>query len=130
MWDAKFGWLPEAYLARYQQGQRFVGGHWITPEEDARRHRNIRGGWEIQTEHYTIRTDHSMEAGVGLGVKLENLYRVWQQIFIRYYANQAYVTGLFSGHATGQAAHGPESHHFNVVYFRDRDEYKRSLRKG
>ena len=127
VWDAKFGWLPEAYVARYQQGQRFVGGHWISAEEDARRHRNIRSGWEIQTEHYTIRTDHSMEAGVGLGVKLENLYRVWQQIFIRYYANEAYVTGLFNGHATGQAAHGPEPHHFSVVYFRDREEYNRSL---
>ncbi len=107
VWDEKFGWLPESQLARYQQGQRFLGGRWISAEEDARRHRDIRSGWEIETEHYTIRTDHSMEAAVGLGVKLENLYRIWQQIFIRYYANEAYVAGLFSGHAAGQAPAAP-----------------------
>jgi len=128
VWDAKFGWLPEAHVARYQEGQRFFGGRWISAEEDARRHHDIRNGWEIETEHYTIRTNHSLEAGVGLGVKLENLYRIWQQIFIRYYANEAYVAGLFNGHPTALAARGPEAHRFNVVYFRDRDDYNKSLR--
>ena len=128
VWDDKFGWLPESQLARYQRGQRFFGGRWISAEEDARRHRDIHSGWEIETEHYTIRTDHSMEAAVGLGVKLENLYRIWQQIFIRYYADEADVAGLFSGHPAGQIASGPEPQRFNVVYFRDRNDYNRSLR--
>ncbi len=128
VWDEKFGWLPESQVERYRQGQRLLGGRWISAEEDARRHHDIHSGWEIETEHYTVRTDHSMEAAVGLGVQLENLYGVWQQIFIRYYANEAYLAGLFGGHAAGQPAHGPEPHRFSVVYFRDRDDYNRSLR--
>ena len=128
VWDEKFGWLPEAQLARYQQGQRLVGDRWITAEEDARRHRDIHSPWRVETEHYAIRTDHSLEAAVGLGVKLEHLYRIWEQIYIRFYANEAYVAGLFSGHPTGLAAQARELHRFNVVYFRDRDEYCRSLR--
>ncbi len=107
VWDEKFGWLPEAQVARYRQGQRFVGDRWITAEEDARRHRDIHSPWRVETEHYAIRTDHSLEAAVGLGVKLENLYRIWEQIYIRFYANEAYVAGLFSGHPTGLAAQTP-----------------------
>ena len=128
VWDEKFGWLPEAQVAHYQEGQRFVGDRWITAEEDARRHRNIHSPWRVETEHYAIRTDHSLEAAVGLGVKLENLYRIWEQIYIRFYANEAYVAGLFSGHPTGLAAQARESQLFQVVYFRDRDDYNRSVR--
>jgi hypothetical protein len=128
VWDEKFGWLSESQVARYRQGERYVGGRWITAEEDARQHRNIRSGWEVETEHYTIRTDHSMEAGVALGVKLENLYRIWQQIYIGFYANEAYIAALFSGRPAGPAAHAPDAHHFRVDYFRDRDDYNRSLR--
>ncbi len=50
-----------------------------------------------------IRTNHSIEAAVALGVKLENLNRLWQQMFIRYYASEAYVDALFSGRARPRA---------------------------
>jgi hypothetical protein len=125
VWDERFGWLPKAYVARYQQGQRLSGSRWISAEEDARLHRDIHSGWEVESEHYSIRTNHSIEAAVALGVKLENLYRLWQQIFIRYYATEAYVASLFSGHP--QQTHGPEGHRFKVVYFRDRNDYNRAL---
>ena len=123
VWSEKFGWLPKAYLRRYEEGQRYSDGRWISAEEDARRHRDIGSGWDVETEHYTIRTDHSIEAAVALGVKLERLYRLWSQLFVRYYASQADVVAMFDGRAKPSAA----QRRHDVVYFRDRDEYVRSL---
>lgn len=125
IWHQKFGWISKADVAQYEQGKRLVRGRWITAKEDARLHADIRSGWEIETEHYWIRTDHSIEAGVSLGTKLDNLYRLWQQIFVCYYASDAYVAALFAGKPTILSN---EMHRFDVTYFRNRDEYIRTLR--
>jgi len=127
VWHEKFGWLPAAHVRRYEQGQRYHRGRWISAAEDAREHREIRSGWNVQTEHYTILTNHSIEAGVQLGQKLERLYRLWSQIFIRYYASEAHVVGLFDGRGRTAKIEPPK---FSVVFFRNRDDYNRTLRRA
>ncbi len=125
VWDDRFGWLPKAHVQRYEQGLRLQNGRWITAEDDAKQRADIRNGWDIETEHYTIRTNHSLEAGVQLGTKLEALHGIWQQLFIRFYASQADVVALFGGRAQRRTAGVPR---FQVVFFRDREDYNRSLR--
>ena len=125
VWHEKFGWLPRAHVTRYDEGQRYYKGRWITAEEDAQLHRDILSGWDVETEHYTIRTNHSIEAGVELGVKLERLYRVWKQLFVRYFASEAQVAALFAGPSRGRRIQLPRH---AVVYFRDRENYIQSLR--
>lgn len=125
VWHEKFGWLPKAHVRRYEQGQRYAGGRWVTAEEDARLHRDILSGWDIQTEHYTVRTNHSMEAGVALGAKLERLYRVWKQLFFRYFASETQIMALFDGRSRGN---GPRLPRHQVVFFRDRQDYNQALR--
>jgi hypothetical protein len=124
VWNDKFGWLVKSSVRKYEQGQRPSGNRWITAEEDARLHKDIRSGWEIESEHYSIRTDHSIESAVALGVKLDSLNRLWQQMFVRYYASEAHVAGLFDTRAQIQR---PDPPLLNVVYFRDEDDYVRSL---
>jgi hypothetical protein len=124
VWNEKFGWLPKAHEHRYEGGERFCDGRWISADDDAKRHSDIRSGWKIETEHYLIRTNSSIEKGVALGVKLERLYRLWQRLFIRYYASAADVESLFDGRNKRTAA--PLFRH-NVVYFRDRDDYNRTM---
>jgi len=124
VWHEKFGWLPEAHVPRYEQGQRYFRGRWISAEEDARLHRDILRGWDIETEHYTIRTNHSIEAGVRLAAKLEQFYRVWKQLFFRYFASDAQLAELFSGRARSRPVNLPRH---GVVYFRNRDEYVQAL---
>jgi hypothetical protein len=124
VWHEKFGWLPSKYLRRYQQGERWSPKGWASAEEDARLRRDIAHGWVIETEHYAIRTNHSLEGGVQLGVKLEQLFRVWRELFIRYFATEAEVAGLFDGRARKKQLPFPQLH---VVYFRDRDNYVRGL---
>ena len=119
VWSEKFGWLPKAHLRRYEDGQRYQNGRWISAAEDARLHHDIQSGWDVETEHYTIRTNHSIEAAVALGVKLERLYRLWQQMFLRYFASEADVVAMFDGRPKPPSARVPH----RVVYFRDRDDY-------
>jgi hypothetical protein len=123
IWDDRFGWLPKNHVARYEAGERFAGGRWVTPDEDARLHRDINRGWQIETDHYRVTTNHSLEAGVRLGTKLEELYRAWRQVFLRYYASDAEAAQLFEGRGGKRNARKHE-----VLYFRDRAEYQQALR--
>lgn len=123
IWHDRFGWIKRNHVDQYEEGKRLYRGDWITAEEDARLHADIRNGWIISTEHYNILTNHSIEGGVALGAKLEGLYRVWKQLFIRYYASEAQVARLFDGRAANLQL--PQH---NVVYFRNRREYIAALR--
>ncbi len=122
VWDAKYGWVLAKDLRRYRQGERPSPKGWIGAEEDARLHRDIRTGWVVETEHYKILTNESLEAGVGLGAKLEQLHRVWKQLFIRYFATEAEVAELFDGRVRR-----PPLPQLRVVYFRSREEYVSAL---
>jgi hypothetical protein len=125
VWHKDYGWLPESRVRRYEQGQRYVRGRWLSSEKDTELHRNIQSGWVVETEHYSITTDHSLEAGVQLGEKLEELFGVWQKLFVRFYASPAHVQALFDGRVRKLRTQMPR---FDVSFFRDRQDYNRSLR--
>ncbi|MGA2069007.1 MAG: hypothetical protein ABSG86_28895 [Thermoguttaceae bacterium] len=124
VWHQKFGWLPQANVARYEQGERLSGGRWVSQEADARAHRTIQTGWDVETDHYLIRTNHSIEAGVDLGLRLERLHRLWQQMFVCFYASDAPADTLLSGRAQARFTELPR---FHVSYFRNRQEYLHAL---
>ncbi len=124
VWNDKFAWIRKEHVGRYQNGQRLAGNKWITAAEDAKRHPDTSNGWFVETEHYTIRTGVSIEAGAALGMKLENLFRVWRQLFFRYFATDAQVSELFEKRGRIRLP----SPRFLVTYFRDREEYIASLR--
>jgi hypothetical protein len=124
VWHGLYGWLPKDDVARYEDGLRPFGKKWISIEEDARRHRTVESGWKVHTEHYTVTTNDSLEAGVRLGERLEELYRVWQTVFVRYYASDSQLARLFEGRT--KPGQGMRRH--NVVYFRNREEYEKALR--
>ncbi len=124
VWDEKFGWIEKVNLPRYAAGERLMGVTWIDAAADAALHAEITTGWDIATEHYRIRTNHSIEAAVALGVKLENLHRLWRQVFLGYYASQADVEALFSGRPLRNTL----SPWLEVVYFRNKEQYHQALK--
>jgi len=124
VWHEKFGWIEKTNLPRYERGERLVGVTWIDAAADATLHAEIVSGWDIETEHYRIRTNHSIEAAVALGVRLENLHRVWRQMFLGYYSSVAEVEALFSGRSIRNA----ELPKLEVVYFRDKEQYHQALK--
>ncbi len=125
VWDARFGWLPEAHLPRYERGERLVGNRWVPADEEARLRRDIRRGWVVETEHFSIRTNHSLEAGAALAADLEAFYRVWQQLFIGFRTSPAEIMARLDGRARARTAEPPRH---QVVLFRDHDDYVAALR--
>lgn len=118
-WHAKFGWLPRGAADRYEQGERQFNGRWVPIEKERELRSDLARGWEIETDHYKILTNHSQEAGVQLGIRLERLYRAWQQTFAGYYASKDQLTQMFEGRPAQRA----QARKFAVTYFRSRKEY-------
>lgn len=132
VWHDKYGWLPRFHVDRYEKGQRFTGGRWISAAAEAQLRSNLKNGWEVETEHYKILTTHSLEEGVKLGKQLELQYRIWQHVFVPFYTlgpdatpnenEYANVSNLFEGRRSRR------TFRHAVVYFRDRDEYNTTLK--
>jgi hypothetical protein len=123
VWHDKFGWLPQAHLARYERGERFAAGRWMSAAEEAELRKDLGRGWKVETEHYVVTTNHSLEEGVALAGRLEKLYAIWQQVFASYLLSETEMLRRFEGRATLR----PARQH-NVVYYRTRQEYVEALR--
>jgi hypothetical protein len=129
IYNEKFGWLPADQLPRYERGMRFYRGNWIDAAEDARLHSNIKNGWRIDSEHYRITTNYSLEEGVQLARHLELLYDVWRQVFAPYCLTAAEVKNWLASPAPDgkrdssptTASPGQKLH--QVTYFRDKQQY-------
>jgi len=124
VWHEKYGWLLRQHVQRYEAGQRYRNGRWMSAEDDAEIGRNMRHGWKVSTEHYLIRTNHSLEEGVLLATRLEQLHNLWQQLFLGYMASSQQIAEMFRTHGRLRLQ---EPQH-RVVYFADREQYNDYLR--
>lgn len=126
VWNDEFGWLAADHVAKYKNGQRQFRGKWIDAAEDARLHGNTNNPWSVETEHYQVRTTHSLEEGAKLARKLESLYDVWHATFLDYYATPETVEKWFAAGAGPKA--NPNRKPFTVVLFRDKQQYVDAVR--
>lgn len=124
VWHTKFGWIAQADATRYEAGERRLGSRWTSAEEDAERHSSIERGWEVDTAHYRVTTNHSLSAGVELASKLERLHEVWRQAFAGFLIPAGQLRRAFDGDGDLAASRRTP---LDVVYFRSRDEYNRAL---
>ncbi len=72
-----------------------------------------------------MHTTHSLEEGVRLATRLERLHDAWQQMFAGFADSDAQLVRRFNLQAATRSL--PQRH--KVYYFRDRDEYIRTLVK-
>lgn len=124
---------PDHEQARRALGYTRVGGRWRLPGTFERsrvaRVMHPKLGWaagkywRVETPHFEIVTNHSPRAGLELGHKLEELFTVWQQLFVGYWADDALIAAKLGGRAGIRAAR----RHYKVVLFRDRTEYVAQL---
>jgi hypothetical protein len=124
VYHEKFGWLPKAQVARYENGERFYSGRWMSAEQEAKLRTDIKTGWQIESEHYLLTTNDSLESGVAMTRQLERLYDIWQQVFIRYLASEADLAKAFQSRVSPLKG----QQQYKVVYYRSRDEYNAALR--
>ncbi len=123
VWNSRFGWLPKEHVARYEAGERFYRNHWISGEEDRRLHADIKQGWQVETAHYQVTTNHSLEAGVEMAERLEQLHDFWETLFIGCLEPPAALARRFAG--KGVSPRDARKH--EVVMFRNREQYNAAL---
>jgi len=124
-WHEQFGWIPKLHVARYEKGQRYYQGRWLAAADEAALRTDVKRGWRVESEHYVVTTNHSLEEGISLSRKLEAFYSIWQQVFIGYLNSEKELTARFEG---GPARRDAKQH--NVVYYRTREEYNDALRSS
>jgi hypothetical protein len=120
----KHGWLKADQVQRYENGERYYDGEWISAAKESEFRRDFKNAWVIRTDHYDIHTNHSLEIGVELGNHLEDFYRIFFQTFASLLTSRENLAALFNG---GTAAGGVPVR-FRVHYYRTKQEYINTLK--
>jgi len=126
IWHDSFGWLPKNHVERYEQGQRYFNRRWITSAQEAEIRRDFRHAWEVRTEHYLVKTNHSLERGVEIARKLEDFHDFFTQAFAAFFSSPEQLQKLFQG---SSRAGRPmvKADPYEVHYYRTQAEYNRRL---
>jgi hypothetical protein len=134
VWHKGFGWIAKEDVSRYEKGERRSDKRWVTAEQDAARHRDIRNGWKVETEHYVVTTNHSLAEGVRLAEELERLHRAWRQVFVDYWITDGEFERIFAAQSkatTAASLSNPSANNrHRVTCYRNREEYVRALQSS
>lgn len=127
VYDPRFGWIPPAHLARYEQGQRLWKGSWISDLKESELRRDFRNAWEIRSEHFLVKTNVSLEAGVRLSEKLEIFYSWLQQNMAAFFDTPESMRDRFE-EADRRRSSRKLAPPMEIFYYATRDEYNQSVR--
>ena len=114
----------------YKKG---IGGQWTTPEWERTTVKPARTphpklGWpsylRLEGPHFEIVTNAGEREAREASRELEDLYVLWQQIFFRYWANQAGLAARFAGGHEPLARPRPK---MQVALFKTREQYVAKL---
>ena len=122
--DPTFGWIDRKLLPRYLAGERELNGQWVSAEREAAIRSDFRYAWQIQTEHFEVRTNHSREKGVEIARQLEEFHAFFLREFTAFFNSREQLQRLFTGRPGGRNV----NHRYYVYYFRNKEEFVRALR--
>jgi len=125
IWDDRFGWIASEHLARYEQGERPYRARWVSTEREAEIRRDFANAWEVRTEHYLVRTNHSFERGLELARKLEVFQGFFRQLLPAFFETPEQLRQMMTGAGVAKPVPKP----LVVHYYRVRDEYVAAVRK-
>ena len=124
VWHERFGWLPSTHVERYEKGERVFRTRWYTAQKEADLRRDWAHAWQIETDHYLLKTNVGLEEGVALAKQLEVFHDWFQRSFPAFFNTPAQLQKLFAGAARGRRTKRKE---YVVHYYRSKDEYVRKL---
>ncbi|WP_299459722.1 DUF1570 domain-containing protein [uncultured Gimesia sp.] len=127
-WHPEYGWLPASHITRYEKGERYVNGRWKSAAQEAEIRRDFRNAWEIKTEHFLIKTNHSLEMGVQLATEMEDFYRQFHQLFVGFFNTPEQLNKLFEGARNPFQRRNNNTQHV-MHYYSTREEYLQRLQK-
>ena len=124
----QFGWIPRAHLIRYEEGLRPWRSGWHSRAKDEEIRRDFRNAWQVESEHFLVKTNVSLEEGVILSRRLEIFYEWLQQVLAGFFDTPAVLRKRFERAAVrggrGSRAQTP----MEIWYFATREEYQRRIR--
>ena len=126
VWHETYGWLLKSHVGNYEKGQRFFNGRWMTAAQETEFRRDFKFAWEVRTDHFLVKTNHSLERGVAVAKSLEEFYDNFFQIFAGFFNTPEQMEKLFSGRGSFQTSRREP---YEIHYYRTRDEYNRRLVK-
>lgn len=124
VWDDRFGWIPAKHLPRYEAGERYLKetGKWVTREREAVMRADFKKAWEIRTEHFFVKTNHSQEQGVALAAHVEKFHDYFMRDFAAFFQTPQQMAKLLTG-----AAEVEEKSLHDIHYFRTREEFVKAI---
>ncbi|MEX0716121.1 MAG: DUF1570 domain-containing protein [Planctomycetaceae bacterium] len=126
VWHDKYGWLPKAHVERYEKGERYLNRRWVSAAQEAEIRRDFRHAWEIRTEHFLVKTNHSLERGVEVARKLEIFHDYFVRTFAGFFNTPQQLRQLFEGGAA-RSPRVANPKPYVVYYYRTKDEYQQTL---
>lgn len=122
----QFGWIPVSSVTRYEEGQRpWKGASWVSVEKEAELRRDFRNAWEIPSEHFLVKTNVSLEAGVELSRNLETFHSWLQKNFAAFFETPQALQERFESAA--QRSSLKREKPMEVQYFATRAEYEKRV---
>jgi hypothetical protein len=123
VWHDQFGWILKEDLPRYLAGeQRAPDGRWVKAARAAAIRADFAFAWQVDSEHFHVRSNHSLERAVQISVDLERFHDYFVREFAAVFMTPQQMQKLFAG--------GPgivNSKRHVVHYFRTRDEFRNQL---
>ncbi len=125
IYDSRFGWIPASSLTRYEQGLRPWRGDWISDAREQELRRDFRNAWEIRSEHFLIKTNVSLQAGVRMSEQLELFHDWMQQNMAAFFDTTEALQERFEQATLRRSKRLPAP--MQVHYFATRNEYQRRV---
>ena len=123
----QYGWIPASHVPRYEQGLRFWNGNWVSEQKEAELRRDFSNAWNIQSEHFLVKTNASREEGVEISQKLEIFHDWLQTNFAGFFETPAALKARFDQIRVGRSGRRTTKP-MVVHYYASRDEYDRRMR--
>jgi len=129
VWHDRFGWLPATHVERYESGDRMFNSRWVSADIETERRRDFRFAWEIETDHFLVKTNVSHERGVELAVLLEGFHDWFKRAYPEFFTTPQQLTEALQ---RGAGRRGPVRRKpFVVHFYRTKDDYvARLIRKN
>ena len=124
VWHQDYGWISSENIARYNNGERFCHGKWMTAEREETIRSDFKDAWEVDTEHFHVRTNYSLQKGVHLAAAVEIFHRYFMREFASFFKTPQQLDKLF---ASGTAAKDGDL--YEIYHFRLQQEFVDWLKK-
>lgn len=120
-----FGWILQTHAERYERGERYYRGQWMTAQREAEIRRDFEAGWLVESDRYLIKTNISQEAGVEVARRLEAFNSFFRQACPAFFNSPEQLQQLMADPRKNARRRTPH----NVYVYRDREEYVARLKR-